>query len=67
MKKNVLLTLTALSISAFGFTLESSGIENGYIKEKYGKYGAQNLNGMPSLSLPLNWKNSPKIPKVMLW
>lgn len=59
MMKNVLLTLTALSVSAFGFTLESKGVENGYIKEKYGKYGSQNLNGMPSLSLPLTWKESP--------
>lgn len=60
MKKNILLTLSALSISAFGFTLESNGIENGYIKEKYGKHGTQNLNGMPSLSFPLKWKDAPK-------
>lgn len=60
MKKNILVTLSALSISAFGFTLESNSIENGYIKEKYGKHGTQNLNGMPSLSFPLEWKNAPK-------
>lgn len=33
--------------------LENDGIKNNYIQEKYGKYGTQNLNGMPSLSLPL--------------
>lgn len=60
MKKNILVALTAISISSFGFTLESDGIKNNYIQEKYGKYGTQNLNGMPSLSLPLKWKNVPK-------
>lgn len=56
--KKIILGLTAISISSFGFTLESTGIENGYIKEKYGKHGTQNLNGMPSLSLPLKWNGA---------
>ncbi|WP_297405966.1 hypothetical protein [uncultured Cetobacterium sp.] len=60
MVKNILISLTALSISAFGFTLESEGIKNSYIQQKYGKYGNQNLNGMPSLSIPLKWNNAPK-------
>lgn len=60
MKKEILSGLIAVSVSAFGFTLESNGIEDGYIKEKYGKYGEQFLNGMPSRSIPLEWKNAPK-------
>lgn len=43
-----------------GFILESSGIENGYIKDKYGKYGSQKLDRMPSLSLPLKWDGAPE-------
>lgn len=42
------------------FEINSSGIVDGFIEEKYGKYGNQNINGMPSLSLPLEWKNAPK-------
>lgn len=42
------------------FTLKSSGIINGEILEKYGKFGEQMLNGMPSLSLPLEWEGAPK-------
>lgn len=60
MTKKILAGLFALSMSALGFELSSSGIENGYIKEEYGKYGTQNINGMPSLSFPLEWKNAPK-------
>ena len=60
MKKIISVALTTLSVSALGFTLESNGIENGYIQEKYGKYGSQTLNGVPSLSLPLKWNNAPK-------
>lgn len=56
--KKIILGLLAVSVSSFGFTLESNGIENGYIKEKYGKHGTQNLNGMPSLSLPLKWSGA---------
>ncbi|MGL5932574.1 MAG: YbhB/YbcL family Raf kinase inhibitor-like protein [Cetobacterium sp.] len=60
MKTNILTVLTTISISSFGFSLESNGIKNGYIQEKYGKHGTQNLNGMPSLSIPLKWNNAPK-------
>src|SRR5574344_1951682 len=42
------------------FILESSAIENGYIDDKYGKYGEQKIKNMPSCSLPLNWKGFPK-------
>ncbi|WP_297487385.1 YbhB/YbcL family Raf kinase inhibitor-like protein [uncultured Cetobacterium sp.] len=38
----------------------SSGIKDGYIEEKYGKYGDQNLKGMPSKSLPLQWETIPE-------
>lgn len=60
MRLKVLMGLFVLGLSAFGFEIKSSGIENGYIKEKYGKYGTQNIKGMPSLSLPLSWKDIPK-------
>ncbi|MGL5428713.1 MAG: YbhB/YbcL family Raf kinase inhibitor-like protein, partial [Cetobacterium sp.] len=60
MKKEIITSIFVTSISAFGFSLESSGIENGFIKEKHGKFGTQNINGMPSLSIPLKWKNPPK-------
>lgn len=60
MKKSLLAGLFILGVSAFGFELKSSGIENGYIKEKYGQYGTENIKGMPSLSLPLEWKDVPK-------
>ena len=64
MKKIIITGLFAASISAFGFTLESNGIENGFIKEKYGKFGTENINGMPSLSFPLKWKEAPKNTKT---
>lgn len=60
MKKRILCCLLALSVSAFSLELSSNGIENGYINEKYGKYGTQNIKGMPSLSLPLKWSDVPK-------
>ncbi|STO31117.1 putative kinase inhibitor [Fusobacterium necrogenes] len=60
MKKNLIAGALLLGASAFGFELTSSGIENGFINEKYGRYGSENINGMPSLSLPLEWKEAPK-------
>lgn len=60
MKKIFLALMLLLGITSLSFELKSSGIVNGYIKEEYGKYGKQNINGMPSLSLPLEWKNAPK-------
>lgn len=60
MKKNLVAGLFLLGASAFGLDLNSKGIENGYILEKYGVHGTEKLNGMPSLSLPLEWKNAPE-------
>ena len=59
-EKSLVLGTLLLGASAFGFELTSSGIENGYIKEKYGQYGTENIKGMPSLSLPLEWKGVPE-------
>lgn len=39
--------------------IESSGIVNGVIADKYGKRGACNDFGMPTLSLPLEFKDVP--------
>lgn len=47
-------------MTAFSFTLSSSGIKEGYIENKYGKHGVDNIEGMPSRSLPLSWKGVPE-------
>lgn len=60
MKKLILFLTGVMAMTSFAFTLESSGIKEGYIGDKYGKHGTQNLSGMPSLSLPLEWKDAPK-------
>lgn len=60
MRKILLAISVFLSLNSFAFKLESSGIINGYIKDEYGKFGTQNIKGMPSLSLPLKWSNIPK-------
>lgn len=60
MKKIIIILMGILTLTTFGFNLQSSGINNGYILDKYGKHGIQNFNGMPTLSLPLEWKNPPK-------
>lgn len=60
MMKKILVGLFIMGLSAFGFEMTSSGIKDGFIGEKYGKHGTQNIKGMPSLSLPLKWKDVPK-------
>lgn len=40
--------------------IESSGIVNGIIDDKYGKRGKQKRNGVPSLSLPIKISDAPK-------
>lgn len=42
------------------FKLTSPGINHGYIDNKYGKHGVDNIEGMPSLSIPLQWENIPQ-------
>ncbi|MBC2857205.1 YbhB/YbcL family Raf kinase inhibitor-like protein [Cetobacterium sp. 2A] len=42
------------------FELSSTGIKNGYILEKYGKYGTDKIEDVPSLSIPLQWTNPPE-------
>lgn len=43
-----------------GMVVTSTGIVNGVIDDKYGKYGEQfNENGVPTYSLPLKFENSP--------
>lgn len=42
------------------FELESSGISNGYIDDRFGKNGDQMMNGVPSRSLPLTWSGVPE-------
>lgn len=39
--------------------LESKGIINGKISDKYGKYSDDKVDGIPQLSIPLEWKDAP--------
>ncbi len=39
--------------------IESTGIRNGLISEEYGKFGAENKDGMPTWSLPFMISNVP--------
>lgn len=42
--------------------LSSEGIINGYIQNKYGKYAHDNekIQGVPTISLPIEWKDLPE-------
>ncbi len=40
--------------------LNSMGINDGIIQSKYGKLLGNNINGIPQLSIPLNWDNIPE-------
>ncbi len=39
--------------------IESTGIRNGLIADEYGKFGAENKDGMPTWSLPFTISNTP--------
>ena len=41
------------------FSLTSAGFQNGLILPQYGKYAEAVINGVPQLSFPLSWQNSP--------
>lgn len=56
-KKN---SFNPLVTSSSTFELESSGIKNGIIEERFGKFGSENIKGMPSRSMPLKWRNIPE-------
>ncbi|MGL5056468.1 MAG: YbhB/YbcL family Raf kinase inhibitor-like protein [Fusobacteriaceae bacterium] len=64
MKKLIITLMGVMTMTAFSFDLNSSGIKEGYIENKYGKHGTENIQGMPSLSLPLEWKDAPKDAKA---
>lgn len=40
--------------------ITSSGIENGYIADRFGKFGEQKMEGVPTRSLPIQWSNLPE-------
>ncbi|MCQ9628580.1 YbhB/YbcL family Raf kinase inhibitor-like protein, partial [Cetobacterium somerae] len=46
-------------MTSFALELTSSGIKDGVIAQKYGTYGKDQYRGMPTLSIPFEWKNSP--------
>ncbi|MGL5123228.1 MAG: YbhB/YbcL family Raf kinase inhibitor-like protein [Fusobacteriaceae bacterium] len=60
MKKWMVVFMSTVSLLASAFTLTSEGLEKGYFKDKYGKHGTEFVNGMPSLSIPFEWKDAPK-------
>ena len=60
MKKFLLSIFLVLGISSFAFELSSTGVKNGIIEKKYGTYGKDQYHGMPTLSMPFEWKNAPK-------
>ncbi len=41
------------------FILESSGFQNGYILNRYGKNSEDCVSGVPQLSFPLSWSGAP--------
>lgn len=41
------------------FKLESDSLENGYLKDEFGKNGNEWIDDMPSKSLHLRWENTP--------
>lgn len=40
--------------------LTSSGITNNTIEKRFGKFGTEKLEGVPTLSLPISWSNIPE-------
>lgn len=59
MKKVLLGMALLLGMPAFGLELSSSGIQDGVIDKKYGTYGKDQYRGMPTLSMPFEWKEAP--------
>ena len=39
--------------------ITSSGIINGSIQDKFGKFGDEKIDGVPTRSLPITWENVP--------
>lgn len=48
------------------FVLKSKGIIDGWIQKKYGKQSSFIVEGVPTLSIPLNWENPPKGSKTFV-
>lgn len=42
------------------FILKSEGIKNGVIDYKYGKFSEDIVNGIPQISIPLEWSGCPE-------
>lgn len=59
MKKILLSMFLLLGMTSFALELTSSGIKDGVIEKKYGTYGKDQYRGMPTLSIPFEWKNAP--------
>lgn len=60
MKKVILSMLLLLGMPAFALELSSSGVKDGVIEKKYGAYGTEKYRGMPTLSMPFEWKKAPE-------
>ena len=59
MKKVLLSIFLLLGITSFSLELKSSGVKDGVIEKKYGTYGKDQFHGMPTLSMPFEWKDAP--------
>ena len=42
------------------FTLKSNGIIKGMIDRRYGKFSEDVINGIPQISIPLEWSGCPE-------
>lgn len=49
-----------MTVADSTFSVKSSGIVNDVIQDPYGKFGSQQLDGMPSRSLPLSITGAPE-------
>ena len=59
MKKFLLGLFLLVGATSFALELSSSGVKDGVIEKKYGTYGKDQYRGMPTLSMPFEWKDAP--------
>lgn len=59
MKKLILSLFLLLGVSALALELSSPAIKDDIIEKQYGTYGKDQYKGMPTLSMPFEWKDAP--------
>nr|WP_307776464.1 YbhB/YbcL family Raf kinase inhibitor-like protein [uncultured Cetobacterium sp.] len=60
MKKFILYLFLIFGTFSFALELSSDGVKDGVIEKKYGTYGENQYKGMPTLSIPFEWKDAPE-------